>query len=67
MTTDLSKEDLINLVTAISPTKKYAETFIPGRGSYGRGRGWTWDRKALEYLDEKTLFDVYNDCKKSWQ
>ena len=64
MKVDLDREDLINLVSGVSPSYELMDNpkirelgnFM---GSYGR---WEWNSE-IEDLSEKELFEIYKLCK----
>jgi hypothetical protein len=67
MKVELDKEDLVNLVSGISPS--YIQIIKPEfkklgeyNGSYDR---WSWYDYALQELSEKELYSLYTRCKKA--
>lgn len=67
ITIEVSKEDLVNLITGTSPSFDLINSFTEmGIGNYigGHVDRWNWNRSTLENLDEHELLEIYNRMRK---
>ncbi len=67
ITIEVNKEDLVNLITGISPSFDLINPFTEmGIGNYigGHVDRWNWNRSTLENLDEHELLEIYNRMRK---
>lgn len=67
MQVELTKRDLIRLVTSVEPNL-YEDMYFK-YNDLGEQRGgllneWKWNKDALEQLEEQQLYDIYVDCSK---
>ena len=72
MKVELEKEDLISLVLGSKPQyqKSHSEYFMK-YGEYktvdGYYKDYKWKPSAIIKLTEVELWELYNECKKSWK
>lgn len=67
MQVELTKRDLIRLVTSVEPNL-YEDMYFKYK-DLGEQRGgffeeWIWNKDALEQLEEQQLYDIYVHCSK---
>ena len=68
MTTELDRRDLISLVRGIEPDYSVFDNPLVKKGGYyvgGMHDKWVWELGRLYHLDNDTLWELYNICKKS--